>query len=128
LPTKAVTVTTAQTAIVGYNSLRRVLTIQNIDAADYVDISTKDAAVGIRIYPGGSHSFYRELGDEPEKRWNGVSDGAAEVRVYQAFDKEYHRPTQGPRPNVRGATGGHAKSGDSGGTGGKARGSGGFLR
>jgi len=116
MPTKNVSVGTTETKIVGKDPMREVLTVQNIDAAESVDVSDSNADAGIRLYPGESMTLYRSRGENPDARWNGIGTGALNIRVLEIYIRS---PGERVRPSARGtARGGTGPSSKAGSTNG----------
>lgn len=115
------TVGTTDTLLVKANPRRKVLTVQNIDSAEYVDIADKSGSDGIRIQPGEEVIFHESDGDDPQRAHYGIASGSMSVRIYeslrpapyvQRYDRPARRPGRYRRPG--GASSGSAKGGGGG--------------
>lgn len=116
-----VAVGVTDTIIVRANSRRRVLAIQNIDGANYVDVADKSGGGGVRIQPGEELIFHETDGDDPTRTFYGIASVALNVRVYQSlrpapFTRSYDRPAR--RQGVYRRPGGPSSGGAKGSGGG----------
>jgi len=100
-----VAVAVTETVIVNPDPHRTVITFQNLDAANYVDVYDGSESNGIRLWPHDSVTFSLKDGDKGvPNAWYGIASVALTVAIYESLDPKLFTYKSVPRQPGRGAT------------------------
>jgi len=102
MPTKQVTIGTTETPIVEANPQRTVLTLANMDVVDTIYVSDEPGVTtgrGYPIFPETFISLPKIQGEEPQKKWYGITAVASDLAVLESFgDISQPEPDTEPDP------------------------------
>lgn len=102
MPTKQILIGTGETAIVDQNPQRTVLTLANLSVTNIVYVSDEPGITtgrGFPIFPETFISLPKIQGEEPQKKWVGITAVASTLAVLESFgDISQPEPDTEPDP------------------------------